>query len=883
MNKKIIKQTVASALLTSFIFSFSTITYGKENTIQQSIDTVKLEMKRAPLYYVDSALKNVIEPSKDLYPVLNNVKKHYNEVKKLIDSSNLSSKEKKDKIKELDSLYEEKITKGLIPYIDAYNYAVKYLDPILKEMLVAHAAGNLDGVEEAYHKLSYQLDSRTSILYRFTGKAPRDLILEKYKKPSDAKREELRIPVTIYMKNNEVLRLWNEGKKEEARKVMDEVLALTSKTSNNAGTNYSNLLSKEVKEAEALFASNPIQQPEVPSNPPTSGGGSETPSENSAQRALRLAKSNSITELMNYKNETDYSPENWLSIQSLKTTGTNAISTALTTTEVVQALANAKADIDAVKTIAQEEADQQNALASAKTLAINELTSYKNETDYSPENWLIIQSLKTTGMNAISTSLTTAEAFQALANAKADIDAVKTIAQEELDQQNALASAKTLAINELTSYKNEADYSPENWLIIQSLKTTGSNAISTSLTTAEVAQALANAKADIDAVKTIAQEELDQQNALASAKTLAINELTIYKNEADYSPENWLIIQSLKTTGMNAISTSLTTAEAAQALANAKADIDAVKTIAQEELDQQNALVSAKTLAINELMNYKKIADYSPMNWFIIQSMKTTGTNAISTALTTTEVAQALANAKADIDAVQTIAQELPVAILVNQTVAPGASVSFSSSKAGVGYLVDASLDSTDIDSEEKLEELVNRGLASKASITIANANTTINAPATYGEYNLIVVDNFGNLSTRNLNNIVTVGTFILSDNNGSRYPYQFKTNQQFSSITPMVMATEKITNATLTFKFIGVQVPKVTDYYNENNNGWKQVTSGRINGNIVTFQNVNLDVGEWFMIEIRSFIAPSLPGMYFIEVQVNSNPVQKMKINITE
>ncbi|WP_188713285.1 hypothetical protein, partial [Psychrobacillus lasiicapitis] len=457
MNKKIVKQTVVAALLTSSIFSFTSTSYGKETTIQRSIDAVKLEMKKAPLYYVDPALKSVLEPSKELYPVLNSVKKHYKEVKQQIQSSNLSTKEKKEKIKELDALFDEKITKGVIPYIDAYNYAVKYLDPILKEMLDAHAAGDLEGVEQAYHKLSYQLDSRTSILYRFTGKAPRDLLLEKYKKPSDAKRDELRIPVTIYMKNNEVLKLWNEGKKEEARKVMDEVLTLASKTSIDGKTNYLNLLSKEVKEAEALFSTlpKPTPTPEVPSNPSVGGGGNEEPSESTAERKLRIAKTNAIAVLSDYKEvlKNDYSTANWFTISSLKTTWTSTINAATTPAAVAQFLKDVKAAIDEVPTKEQE------ALEVAKHQALAGLTYYKEDikANYSTENWSTIETLITSWTNTVNAAMTPAEVDQALIEAKAAIDEVPTMEQE------ALEVAKHQALAGLTNYKEDvkANYSTE--------------------------------------------------------------------------------------------------------------------------------------------------------------------------------------------------------------------------------------------------------------------------------------------------------------------------------------------------------------------------------------------------------------------------------------
>ncbi|WP_427138245.1 hemoblobin-interacting domain-containing protein [Psychrobacillus psychrodurans] len=565
MNKKIMKKTVAATLLASSIFSGTSITYGKEISIQQSIDAVKFEMKNAPLHYVNPALKSVLEPSKDLYPVLNNVKKHYKEVKQQIQKSNLSTKVKKDKIKELDSLYDEKIIKGVIPYIDAYNYAVKYLDPILKEMLDAHATGDLDGVEQAYHKLSYQLDSRTSILYRFTGKAPRDLLLEKYKKPSDAKRDELRIPVTIFMKNNDVLRLWNEGKKEEAKKVMDEVLTLVAKTTNNGDTNYSNLLSKEVQEAEALFSAQPTPSPVVPNNPSMSNGDDE-PKESSAERKLRIAKSNAIVELGKYKdtNKEDYSLTNWSTILSLKTTWTSTIHSATSPTDVENALSDAKAAIDAIQTSSQE------ALTTAKENAKTELTTYKvtDQDDYSTANWETILSLKTMWTSTINSATTVDEVTQALKDAKAAITQVQT------SEQEALVTAKAQAIENLTDFKTteKDNYSTANWDTILSIKTTWTSTINSAMTIDEVTQALNDAKAAITQVQT------SEQEALVTAKAQAIENLTDFKTteKDNYSTANWDTILSIKTTWTSIINSAMTEAEVVLALNDAKAAIDQV-------------------------------------------------------------------------------------------------------------------------------------------------------------------------------------------------------------------------------------------------------------------------------------------------------------------
>ena len=114
MKRKLWKEIMVAVLLVSSILSFSPIAYGETTSIQQSIDAVKMEMKKAALSYVEPALKGELVPSSSLDSVLNSVKKNYQETRKIILASNLSEKEKQAKLKELDALYEEKIVKGLI-------------------------------------------------------------------------------------------------------------------------------------------------------------------------------------------------------------------------------------------------------------------------------------------------------------------------------------------------------------------------------------------------------------------------------------------------------------------------------------------------------------------------------------------------------------------------------------------------------------------------------------------------------------------------------------------------------------------------------------------------------------------------------------------------
>ncbi|MER2079706.1 hemoblobin-interacting domain-containing protein [Psychrobacillus psychrotolerans] len=434
MKRKLWKEIMVAVLLVTTILSFSSVAYGETTSVQQSIDAVKMEMKKAALAYVEPALEGKLVSSSSLDPVLNNVKKNYEATKKIILASNLSEKEKQAKLKEIEALYEEKIVKGLIPYIDAYNYATKYLDPLLIEIKEAEAKNDFLAVEKAYHKLSVQLKSRTSILYRFTGKAPRDLLLEKYKKPADKKRDETIVPVTIIMKLTNAQQLFLAGKKEEAIKAIENIPSLVAKLSS---TNvFHQALIKELERLQAIFFPAP-GAPVVPTPPVTtpSTGGSGGSSETSAQRALRLAKADAIAVLSSYKVEADYSTVNWSIILDIKTTGNNAINSARTPTEVTKALDNAKAEIDKILTTGQGIA---LALAKAKVDAIIELTNYKVnvKADYSPTNWTAIEGYKTKWEVAINGSTPIADVTQALADAKTEIDTVNTLIEEQQQQQN---------------------------------------------------------------------------------------------------------------------------------------------------------------------------------------------------------------------------------------------------------------------------------------------------------------------------------------------------------------------------------------------------------------------------------------------------------------
>lgn len=226
MKKNSIKKTVIATVLATSLFASANVTFASSST-QQIVDQARIDMKNAAYAYVVPAQQGKIATSAELYPALNKAKASYNKAKAVVSKSN--DKNKAKTLQELDAMYEEKVNGGIVPYIDAYNYADKYLNPIMEDIAEAEASRNVFQIEKSYHELSAQLKSRTAIMYRFSGKAARDLLLKEYKDPANAKRDELQIPVTIFMEVVKADKLVQENKTEEATKVLLAVGPLINK------------------------------------------------------------------------------------------------------------------------------------------------------------------------------------------------------------------------------------------------------------------------------------------------------------------------------------------------------------------------------------------------------------------------------------------------------------------------------------------------------------------------------------------------------------------------------------------------------------------------------------------------------------------------------
>ena len=238
-------------------------------------------------------------------------------------------------------------------------------------------------------------------------------------------------------------------------------------------------------------------------------------------------KKNELDEYALAKGKDSYTSDNWTAVQLAVTAGKKAIDDAADIAAVDAAFAAAKAEIDKVKTAEQEAAD---ALANKKTETLAALEAYaesKGEANYTAENWTAIQSAVTAGKTAIDKAADIAAVDAAFAEAKTAIDAIETVA----DSLEAYKTTQKAALEVYAESKGEANYTAENWTAIQSAVTAGKEAIAAAANETAVDAAYNAAAANIDAVKTIAQQLADKKAEVAQSLKAAYDgiDLTLYR------------------------------------------------------------------------------------------------------------------------------------------------------------------------------------------------------------------------------------------------------------------------------------------------------------------------------------------------------------------
>ena len=118
MKKNTFKKSVVAAALVTSILAGTNTSFAS-SSMQDVVDQARKDMKNASYAYVVPAQGGKLATSNNLYPALNKAKDSYVKAKVAITKSN--AKNKATLLKDLNELYKERVTKGIIPYIDAFT------------------------------------------------------------------------------------------------------------------------------------------------------------------------------------------------------------------------------------------------------------------------------------------------------------------------------------------------------------------------------------------------------------------------------------------------------------------------------------------------------------------------------------------------------------------------------------------------------------------------------------------------------------------------------------------------------------------------------------------------------------------------------------------
>ena len=300
----------------------------------------------------------------------------------------------------------------------------------------------------------------------------------------------------------------------------------------------------------------------------------EVPTEEEME-ALSGLREEKKEELRNYKDPADYRAAERQQLEDAVEEGAASIDTAATEEEILQALADAKEAIDAIKTAAEYEAEE---LAEAKRLAKIRIGAYLDLTKYREEDIETINGIIAAGEETIDAAENIDGLNAVLAEILADLDGVPT--SEERDAQE-FEELKETSKDEIRNYKSPDDYREAEQALLAQAVQDGIDAVDAARTVNAVNRAVRNAKKAIDEIKT-AQQYLDEE--LAEIKSSAKEEIAAYVGAIDrslYRQGEIDRMDEIREECEQAIDDALTEEEIASAVADAKDALDALKTDAE--------------------------------------------------------------------------------------------------------------------------------------------------------------------------------------------------------------------------------------------------------------------------------------------------------------
>ncbi|MEB3750969.1 hypothetical protein [Geobacillus icigianus] len=254
-KKKAVKLATASAVAASAFVAANPHASQAATDVATVVSQAKAQMKQA--YYTYS--HTVTETGK--LPNISDVVSAYNKAKQAYKNAvavvNKAGGAKKDAyLADLQATYETYVFKAnpksgearAATYIDAHNYAVK-LDKMRQDLDGAIKAKDLKKAEELYHKISYELKTRTVILDRVYGQSTRELLRSQFKAEAQKLRDSLIYDITVAMKAREAQDAVKAGNLDKAKAALDQVNQYVSKVTDA----FKAELQKAAQDANAAY------------------------------------------------------------------------------------------------------------------------------------------------------------------------------------------------------------------------------------------------------------------------------------------------------------------------------------------------------------------------------------------------------------------------------------------------------------------------------------------------------------------------------------------------------------------------------------------------------------------------------------------------------
>ncbi|MBB3868678.1 hypothetical protein DER53_03550 [Parageobacillus toebii NBRC 107807] len=258
-KKKAVKLATASAVAASAFVAANPNASEAATDVATVVSQAKAQFKKAYYTYSHTVTETGEFPNiNDVYAEYNKAKKAYADAVALV---NKAGGAKKDAyLADLQKEYETYVFKAnpksgearVATYIDAYNYATK-LDKMRQELEAAVQAKDLEKAEQYYHKISYELKTRTVILDRVYGKTTRDLLRSAFKAEAQKLRDSLIYDITVAMKAREAQEAVKAGDLDKAKVAVDQINQYLPKVTDAFKTELTEAAKKALDAYEAAL------------------------------------------------------------------------------------------------------------------------------------------------------------------------------------------------------------------------------------------------------------------------------------------------------------------------------------------------------------------------------------------------------------------------------------------------------------------------------------------------------------------------------------------------------------------------------------------------------------------------------------------------------